>query len=446
MISLTWYDILTIALLLFFTVRGAMKGVLFQLASLAGIVLCFVFANAISQAAGPYVHLEPPLNNWVVLAGAYLVFTFICFLIARMLNEWIERNKLKDFDRHLGAVLGLVKGVALSLVLTFFVVTMSVSSREALKASYTGRYTAIIMDRLHPIMPEKLHNAVAEYIHLLDGDGQDLHAHSNNPGQPAESPFGLPSPFPPLNSPTPSPFNSNPTPTPAPIPNPQTLWGQLQGLFTSDSQRVVSDALQKSDPQTRTQIEQGLQSLMQSVPPQERAALQQQIVQVGSTQLKQYLDWKLSSLSAPVQPTTPANPVSNPTPASNYPSTTPNPASPPTVTPPANAAAQRSTLAREISGVYSSLPNIRQSIEMDIAQRTAGVPDAVVIAALDDWKADLQGRRPDPDPQTASEHPVEVRIIHQLQFAGLRVEQLGPDVQQRLRAAQAQGTTFGNPL
>ncbi len=418
--SLTWYDIIVMGILIFFTMRGAVKGVIFQLASLAGIILCFVFANGISLAAGPYVHLEPPLNNWVICAACYLGFTFLCYMVARALNQWIEKAKLKDFDRHLGAVFGFIKGVALALVLTYFVVTMSVSAREALKNSYTGRYAAIIMDKLHPILPEKLHDAVADYIHLLDHNGLDLDAHRHDKTPIAKSPFGTPASFPTIPS-------SNPgTNNPAPLPSSGTnLWNQLQGIFNSESQRVVNDALQQSDPQTRQQIEQGLQSLMQTMTPQDRAALQHQISQVGANQLKQFIDTKLGTLGTPALQPVPLQP----TPLSN-----------------SNIATQKLTLTRDIAAIYSSVQHVRQSIEQDITLRTSGVPDQVVIAALDDWKADLENRRPDPDPQTTAEYPVEVRIVRQLQLAGMRLEQLSPEVQQRLRGGQAQGTGPASPL
>lgn len=409
MISLMWYDVLMAALLLFFALRGAIKGVIFQLASIAGIVLCFMFANGISQAAGPYVHLEPPLNHWVVLAGAYLGFTLIAFMVARVLNDWISKHKLKEFDRHLGAVLGLVKGIALAMILTFFVVTMSQDARSALKNSYSGRYTAIIMDRLHPILPEKLHAAVADYIHLLDNPDLDLrYTHDGN-----SAPAGVDAT---LGQPAALPSGSAPASP--------SFWSQIQQAFSSEAQRVIADALQSTDPAARARIEQNLKLVLQSIPQQERAILQQQIMQVGSAQLEQFLAWRLNSIPPPSASASPAAPV---------------PA-------PAAAASQQTALIKEIAGVYSSIPVIRQNIEQDITQRVAGVPDAVSLAALLDWRSDLLGHQPDPDPQTASETAVELRIIRQLQQAGIRIEQLSTALQQRLRAAQAQASQFGSPL
>ncbi len=182
-----WYDILVLAILIYFAVRGAARGMVLQLAGIAGIVLCFVFADAISNAAGPYVSLDPPLNNWVILFGAYVVFTLIAYIIAGRISEYLARVKLKEFDSHLGAVFGLLKGVMLCLIMTFAIVTVSEDAREALKKSRSGIAAARIVQTAHPylpILPPKLVDALEKYIHLLDDDhlGEhyvDEHNHSN---------------------------------------------------------------------------------------------------------------------------------------------------------------------------------------------------------------------------------------------------------------------------
>ncbi|WP_437229777.1 CvpA family protein [Planctomicrobium sp. SH661] len=413
-----WYDVLVLGILAFFALRGAMRGFIFQIASLAGIILSFVFADAVSNAAGPYVHLDPPMNHWVLMVASYLGFTFLCFLAARMLHEVIEKCKLKEFDRHLGVAFGLIKGVLLVLIMTFFIVTVSESARASLKNSYTGRYCAIIMDRLEPILPHKLHVALEDYIHLLDSPDLPLiHEHDPFEGSSgSNSSLGQSTTLP---QPTNSGSSSTGTSSPA-----SALWGQLQQLFDSQSQQIVSSALQNSDPQTRIQLEQKLNSLINSIPPQERANLQQQIVQVGAGQLQQYVDWRLSQLGTPVSPAPSNSSAPSPIPSSN----------------------PHLTVIREIAAVYSPLPNVQQNIEQDIQRRIAGIPDSVSKAALHDWKSDLLGHKPDPDPKTGAQVLVEIRIINQMQIQGLRIEQLGADAQQRLRAAQAHSNPSGSSL
>lgn len=165
-----WYDLIIVAILLFAAYRGLQRGVVYQIATIASVVLCFVFAEAISAAAGPYVPLEPPLNNWVIMVGAYIVFSFVAFGFARVLDGWMEKVKLKEFNRHLGAGFGLLKGLAFCLIITFFAVTMSDKARAALVDSKSAYYAAVIMDRIHPVMPEKMQGALDRYLAYFDKD------------------------------------------------------------------------------------------------------------------------------------------------------------------------------------------------------------------------------------------------------------------------------------
>ncbi|MCA8997531.1 MAG: CvpA family protein [Planctomycetaceae bacterium] len=448
-----WYDVFIAGILAFFAIRGAMKGVVWQLAGIAGIVLCFVFADGISAAAGPYVHLEPPLNHWVVLFVSYLVFSFVCFGIARSISTWIEKNQMKEFDRHLGAVFGLLKGVILSLILTFLIVTVSQSARVALKDSYSGKGAAIIMDRLHPILPEKLHNALAEYIHLLDNDDLPLnHSHDHDHG----GEF-LPTPTPPGSGVVLGESGSLPTnpgttiPTPGTIPgtNPQTptttsFWSSVQNALSTEAQRVVADAIQRASTSgNRSQLEQEVLKLISTSDPVQRQQLQQQIVQAGSVRLEQYLLDKVTT-STPTSVSPQTNPPTNGSSIPESPTTNPQTPTPPATPVAGDPSEQQLQLVRAIASVYSTIPTIRAGIEQQIYQAVQGIPVTLQTAVLADWKADLWGDRPDPDANTGPNSTVDQRIISQLGKQGIPLSDLSPLVQQRLQQAQAPRTT--NPL
>lgn len=182
-----WYDLVILAVLVFATIRGAMKGIVWQLAVIAAIVLCFVFSGSLSLAIAPHLGIDPPLNRWVAMFGLYVVFAFVSFGIARWLKTWIEKLKFVELDRHLGAVFGLIKGATIALVLTFFVVTLGDRApglRDTVFHSWSGQAAAIIMDRLHPVMPNELHDVLEPYIHQLDRPDLDLrHSHGPRIGQ-----------------------------------------------------------------------------------------------------------------------------------------------------------------------------------------------------------------------------------------------------------------------
>ncbi len=170
-----WYDVIILAILGLAILRGAIKGFVWQLASIAALVLSFVFAERFSLIAAPYIGVEPPLNRWIAMLTLYVLFSFLSFAVARGLHGWIEKAKLVEYDRHLGSLFGFVKGVTFCLVLTFFVVTLSERGRARVLESHSGYLAAIIMDRLHPVMPTELHKVLEPFIHKLDREGLDLH-------------------------------------------------------------------------------------------------------------------------------------------------------------------------------------------------------------------------------------------------------------------------------
>lgn len=407
-----WYDVVVLAILLFFTVRGAMKGVIWQIAGIAGIVLCFAFAETISAAIGPRVPLEPPLNNWVVLFGSYLGFSFIAFGLARVLHGWVEKAQMKEYNRHLGAVFGFVKGVALSLVLTFLVVTVSEDARESLRHSRSGHAAAVIMDRLHPVMPEKLHDALEQYIHQLDPDEHpdDFIAHD---GADSTGHSGT----------TPLPGSS----TGAPGQNtgqPTDFWSAIRNTLNDEAKRVILNGLSQTPPQDRAQIEQAIIDAVEQTPSSQLTELQNALVQAGSRRLQETLQsWQKSS------------PGSN-VPSSGEPST--GGSNPPATVPggspqPANF----DQLIADIAAVYSSIETVQQSIVLDIQSRMTGIPEPVAQAVLVDWLADLSATQPDPDPGTHIRTTPEARILRQLAVQGIPFSQLSPQVQLRLQAAQS---------
>jgi len=180
-----WYDLLILAILIYSLIRGAMKGMIWQLAAISAIVLCFFFSESASLLIAPHIGLKAPLNRWISMLLLYFVFSFASFAAARALREGLEKAKFQDFDRHLGALFGLAKGVIFAVVLTCFVVTIWEGSRGYIVGTHSGYYAAVLMDRLHPVMPEELGKVLEPYIHKLDHDELDLknrHAHDNHGG------------------------------------------------------------------------------------------------------------------------------------------------------------------------------------------------------------------------------------------------------------------------
>src|SRR4051812_26726740 len=97
-----WFDVLILGTLLVTTIRGAMKGVVWQLAAIASLVLCFVFAQSGSLAIAPMIPLKAPANRWTAMFIIYLISSLVAFGAARFLRDGIEKAKFTEYDKHLG--------------------------------------------------------------------------------------------------------------------------------------------------------------------------------------------------------------------------------------------------------------------------------------------------------------------------------------------------------
>lgn len=338
-----WYDGIVLAIVVIATVRGAMKGFVWQLASIAALVACFAFAESTSVAVAPYIGVEPPLNRWIAMLGLYVLCVLVTFLIARSLREWIEKAKFVEFDRHLGLLFGFLKGVTFCLILTFFAVTLSETARAHVFQSRSGYVAAIIMDRLHPVMPAELHDVLEPFIHRLDRSGMDLHHTDHHARHHGDGEH---------NSPGDSEHAHGNHPA-----------NTEQGSGSNTDGRNLPSAYYLRDD-------------------------------------VQYFPKNPESISDDRDPVIAPKGVVN--------------------------------LLREISGIFTTFPAGQTGIVEDIQKATAGIPDQVVWAVLQDWRSDLQDLGPDPDPETDGDTQLDVRIRRQLQAAGIPLTSLSRAVQDRL--------------
>ena len=178
-----WYDLLIACILIYATLRGAQKGITWQLAVIGSVLMCFAFAGSLSEKMAPFFTVDPPLNKWLAMLVLYVIFSIISFAMDRQLKSLIEKAKFQELDSHLGAVLGLAKGGLIAFVMTFFAITLTQKfpqMRDEVFYSYTGHYAAVIADRLHTVLPNELYDIVHPHLHQLDRPGLDLHAHSED--------------------------------------------------------------------------------------------------------------------------------------------------------------------------------------------------------------------------------------------------------------------------
>lgn len=382
---MVWYDFVIAAILVYTTWQGMQRGLVSQLAWIAALVLCFKFADKFAPAIEGQINVEQPLKHWIAMFILYLGFSLGSFMVARILHSWMEKAKFKDFDRHLGGILGLVKGLVIAMVITFFALTLSDSLKGVVLTSYSGKAACEILDTVEPITPEYFHEYLAKYRKELEDvhEGElgnavsidDLFPGGSTPSEGGSGGgFSLPNLVGGLmgeNSESPGASNS----------------------LAGNRGPTVDEMLRSLTPEIRNRFGNELQQRWNVASPEQRQRLLDGIGRSFETEVPDVVSDFMSSLSG--QPST----------------------------------GQGSTNA-----LLASIGDIYQNREL-IVQRSrehfAGVPAAVQKAVLEDWYADLK-LHSDPDPATNVQSLLDERIIRQLERAQISFRSLSPELQQRL--------------
>lgn len=382
---MVWYDFVILGILAYTTWQGAQRGLVTQLAWIAALVLCFKFADKFAPAIEGQINVEQPLRHWIAMFILYLGFSLGSFLAARILDSWLEKAKFKDFDRHLGGILGLVKGVVISMVITFFALTLSDSLKGVVLASYSGTAACYVLDTVEPITPEYFHEYLEKYHQELE------HVHEEHLGDSTSTPLWA---------------------TEAGGTNGEQgggfsltdMLGNLQGERPDDSisqpfeqaPPTIDEMMRKLTPQVRNQFGNKITELWDMATPEQKqnlwneldgATFQSQVGGVVTNFLSRFSQGQSTS-----------------------------------------GQGNQTMMLERIGDAYKN----RDMIVQQSRKHFAGVPANVQQAALEDWYADVKMMQPDPDTSTDINSRLDERIIRQLDKARISFGSLSPDLQQRL--------------
>ncbi|MCM2371215.1 CvpA family protein [Aporhodopirellula aestuarii] len=159
------YDILMAIVLIGAMLFGAIKGFAWQLASIASIVVSYAVAYHYREPFSQNIHAEPPWNRFLAMLILYVGTSLVIWVAFRMISGTIDRMKLKEFDRQIGALFGLGKGAIFCTLITLFAMTLlGDRSRSAIIESRSGRWIAQLLDQSDAIMPEELASVVQPYL------------------------------------------------------------------------------------------------------------------------------------------------------------------------------------------------------------------------------------------------------------------------------------------
>jgi membrane protein required for colicin V production len=152
-------DWIAVALLLVSMLLGLVRGLVFEVISLAGWVVAFVAAQWLAEDLGRWLPFGDPAASWRYAAGFVLVFVGVAFsvgLLAALTRKLVAAIGLRPVDRILGGVFGVARGAVAMLAVAVVVHLLALSD----SAWWHGSRSAIVLDAalqgLKPALPDKL--------------------------------------------------------------------------------------------------------------------------------------------------------------------------------------------------------------------------------------------------------------------------------------------------
>lgn len=153
--GLGWIDAVMLAVLAASAVVGVLRGLAFELLSLAGWIVAWVCAKAWAIPLAERLHIGSPGS--ALQQGAGLVICFVGVLVGWRLVSWlvqqvIQATPLAPLDRAMGAVFGLLRGALILLVLVLGFGLTPLRASEGWQASTGVRWSQGVLTVVGPVV------------------------------------------------------------------------------------------------------------------------------------------------------------------------------------------------------------------------------------------------------------------------------------------------------
>lgn len=166
---MTYYDVAMAGVVIAGMVWGALRGITWQIASIASLVLGYSVAHPLSVQLAPQFPGEPVVARALAMLVIYAAVSGGVFFAAWVVRATLRKMQFEAYDRHLGMVLGGLEGALIGMVATFFVVSLAPQARTPIFSSPTGKVVGQIMATLGPVLPTEARTALAPFWNAEDG-------------------------------------------------------------------------------------------------------------------------------------------------------------------------------------------------------------------------------------------------------------------------------------
>lgn len=151
-------DWIAVVLLVVSMLYGLVRGLVFEVISLAGWVAAFVAAQWLAEDVGQWLPFGEPMAPWRYAAGFVLVFVAVAFtigLVAALARKLIAAVGLRPVDRVLGAAFGVARGGVALLALGVVVHLLALGGETWWRESHSAVVLDAALQGLKPALPDK---------------------------------------------------------------------------------------------------------------------------------------------------------------------------------------------------------------------------------------------------------------------------------------------------
>ena len=178
---MSFYDIVMLIILGGAIWFGYWKGLAWQIALLAAVVVSYIVAVNFRDPISAYIQAGEPWNKIGAMLILFLGTSLIIWTIYASISKSLKKNELKGFDRQMGAILGAAKGAILCVVVTMFAASiMGERVHDAVHTSRIGPYVETVIWNVSAFVPAE----VAKFVDPHLKNYQEMSGHDEPPKPP----------------------------------------------------------------------------------------------------------------------------------------------------------------------------------------------------------------------------------------------------------------------
>ena len=127
MLQVNLLDTALVIILLFFTFKGLLRGLVQEVAGLLGVAAGILLARGFSDQLSPWLThygISPSFASLLSIALLFLAGIFVVGFLAQGVRRLLENAFAGGIDRMLGLVIGLAKGILFAGVIGYIAIRL----------------------------------------------------------------------------------------------------------------------------------------------------------------------------------------------------------------------------------------------------------------------------------------------------------------------------------